>query len=72
MFLHLFALCHRGIIEHLCCQTRYWQSGVFSSWVILLMKSFSDLRISLLPEDDHNGKDEGNQQYQREDDTQES
>ena len=68
MFLHLFALCYRGIIEHLRCQTdtgyrRLQFVGHIIDEVVLY------LSISLLSEDNHNGKDEGNQQYQREDDT---
>ena len=68
MFLHLFTLCYRGIIEHLRCQTdtgnrRLQFVGHIINEVVLY------LSISLLSEDNHNGKDEGNQQYQREDDT---
>ena len=67
MFLHLFALCHRSIIEHLRCQTDTGNRSLqFVGHVI--DEVVLDLRIPLLPEDDHNGKDEGNQQYQREDD----
>ena len=67
MFLHLFTLCYRGIIEHLRCQTdtgnRRLQlvSHVIDEVVL-------DFRIPLLSEDDHDGKDECNQKYQRKDD----
>ena len=68
MFLHLFTLCHRSIIEHLRCQTDTGNRSLqFVGHIIDEVVLY--LSISLLPEDNHNGKDEGNQQYQREDDT---
>ena len=66
MFLHLLTLGNRGIIEHLSSQAdtgyrRLQLMGHIVDEIIL------DFRIPLLPEDNHNGKDEGDQQYQSKD-----